>query len=256
MDQWSGYPLYQRMTSTTSALVIRVLCGWFNTLGWPSVIRTDGGPQFRNEFSQFCEQNSIKHKLASPYNPRANGLAESGVKVVKDLLLKCMGEKGDMRRILYEWRNMPKSHGFSLAQLLFGRSQNMLLPQPAAAFLPIDFKEAALARDQLFSSQADHYNRDIVNLEQLSPGQLVRVQNENTGLWDLTGTLSDIRPDGLPYLIDIEGRTFIRGRPKLKPVFKARSHEVGVSIHESESSPGVGVVSFDKETSISSEPTS
>ena len=144
--QWSGYPLYQRMVSTTSASVIEVLSGWFNTLGWPSVISTEGGPQFRSEFSQFCEQNGIKHELASPYNPCANGLAESGVKVVKDLLLKCMGEKGDMQRILYEWRNKPKSHGFSPAQLLFGKSQNMLLPQPAAAFLHIDFKEAALAR--------------------------------------------------------------------------------------------------------------
>ena len=240
------------MASTTSALVIRVISGWFNTLGWPIVIRTDGGPQFRSEFAKFCEQNGIKHELASPYNPRANGLAESGVKVVKDLLLKCMDEQGDM-----QWRNMPKSHGFSPAQLLFGRSQNMLLPQPAAAFLPFDFGEAALARDRLFNSQAGHYNREKVSLEQLSPGQLVRVQNENTGLWDLTGTVSDVRPDGLSYLIDIEGRTFIRGRPKLKPVFKDRSHEVGVSASESEScSQGVGVVSFDKETSNTALPTS
>ena len=170
------------------------------------------------------------------------------MKVAKDLLLKCIGEKGDMQRVLYEWRNMPKSYGFSPAQLLFGRSQNMLLPQPAAALLPIDFKEATLARDKLFSSQADHYNRDKVNLEQLSPGQLVRVQSENTGLWDLTGTVIDIRPDRLSYLIDIEGRAFIKGRPKLKLAFKARTHEVGVSPHESESSPGVGVVSVDRET--------
>ena len=165
-----------------------------------------------------------------------------------------MGEKGDMQRVLYEWRNVPKSHGFSPAQLLFGRSQNMLIPQPPAAFLPIDFSEAALARDQLFNSQADYYNRDKVNLEQLSPGQSVRVQNENTGLWDLTGTVIDIRPDGLSYLIDIEGRTFFRGQPKLKPVFKARSHEVGVL--ESESSPGEGVISVDKETSSHTEPSS
>ena len=221
-------------------------------MGWPSIVRTDGGPQFRNEFVQFCEQNGIKHELASPYNPRANGLAESGVKVVKDLLLKCIGEKGDMQRVLYEWRNMPKSHGFSPAQLLFGRSQNILLPQPAAAFLPIDFKEAAVARDQLFSSQADHNNRNKVNLEQLSPGQPIRVQNEHTGQWDLTGTVIDIRPDGLSYLVDIEERTFIRGRPELKPVFKARSHEgeeVGVFRGESESSQGVGVIPVKSETS-------
>ena len=252
VDQWSGYPLYQKMASTTSASVIKVLTVWFNTLGWPGFVHTDGGPQLRNEFAQFCEQNGIKHELASPFNPRANGLAQSEVKVVKYLLLKCIGEKGDMQRVLYEWRNMPKSHGFLPAQLLFGRSQNMLLPQPAAAFLPIDFNEAAVARDQLFSSQADHYNRDKVNLEQLFPGQPIRVQNENTGLWDLTGTVIDVRPDGLSYLVDIEGRTFIRGRPKLQPVFKARSHEgeeVGVLNNESESSRGVGVASVESETS-------
>ena len=237
----------KKMVSTTSASVIKVFSGWFNTLGWPSVIRTDGGPQFRTEFSQFCDKNGIKHDLASPYNPRANGLAENGVKVVKGLLLKCIGEEGDMQRVLYEWRNMPKSHGFSPAQLLFGRSQNMLIPQPPAAFIPIDFSEAALARDQLFNSQAGPYNRDKVNLEQLSHGQLVRVQNESTGLWDLTGTVTDIRPDGFSYMIDIDGRSFIRGRPKLKPVFKARSPEVGVS--ESESSPGVGVISVNKDSS-------
>ena len=38
VDQWSGYPLYQRMSSTTSASVIKVISDWFNTLGWPSVI--------------------------------------------------------------------------------------------------------------------------------------------------------------------------------------------------------------------------
>ena len=118
-------------------------------------------------------------------------------------------------------------------------------------FIPIDFSEAALARDQLFNSQAGHYNRDKVNLEQLSLGQSVRVQNESTGLWDLTGTVIDIRPDGLSYMIDIDGRTFMRGRPKLKPVFKVRSQVVGVS--ESESSPGVGVISVDKETSNSTD---
>ena len=240
VDQWSGYPLYQRMSSTTAASVIRVISGWFNTLGWPTVIRTDGGPQFRSEFTKFCESSGIKHELASPYNPRANGLAESGVKIVKDLLLKCMGENDDMQRVLYEWRNMPKSHGYSPAQLLFGRSQNMLLPQPAAAFLPIDFSEAAAARDQLFDSQAGRYNRDKVNLDQLSPGQLVRVQNENTGLWDITGTVCEVRPDGLSYLIDIEGRSFVRGRPKLKPVFKDK---VGVSASTGEScSQGVSLV--------------
>ena len=76
---------------------------------------------------------------------------------------------------------MLKAHGFSPAQLIFGRSQNMLLPQPQAAFSPIDFKQAEVARDQLFQSQAELYNRDKVPLTELSLDQTVRVQSEASG---------------------------------------------------------------------------
>ena len=119
-DQWSGYPMYQKMNSMTSLAVIKVLTSWFNTFGWPNVIRSDGGPQFCSEFVQFCDENGIRHELSSPYNPRPNGLAESGAKIVKNLLLKCMSERGDMQRVLYEWRNMPKAFpqlNFSLREV-------------------------------------------------------------------------------------------------------------------------------------------
>ena len=100
VDQWSGYPMYQKLASTTTSAVIKVLTGWFNTLGWPNVIRSDGGPQFRSKFGQFCKDNSIVHELSSPYNPRSNGLAESGVKIVKTILQKCLHEPGDMQRAM------------------------------------------------------------------------------------------------------------------------------------------------------------
>ena len=74
------------------------------------------------------------------------GLAKSGVKIVKNVLLKCM-----------------------------------LLPQPQAAFSPIDFGQAALGIDQLFQSQAEHYNRDKVSLIELYQCQPVRVQGKLMG---------------------------------------------------------------------------
>ena len=37
VDHWSGYTMYQRINSTTFSSVIKVLTGWFNTLGWPTV---------------------------------------------------------------------------------------------------------------------------------------------------------------------------------------------------------------------------
>ena len=59
VDQWSCCPMYQKMNSTTSSAVIKVLTGWFNTLRWPNVIRSDGGPQFRSEFVQFWRDRKV-----------------------------------------------------------------------------------------------------------------------------------------------------------------------------------------------------
>ena len=63
-----------------------------------------------------------------------------------------------MQRVLYEWRNLPKQHVCSPAQLLFGRSQHLLLPQPASAFPSIDMVEAAAAMDKN-SKQLPHITK-------------------------------------------------------------------------------------------------
>ena len=70
MDHWSGYPLYQFLRSTTSESVIRTLSTWFNLLGWPSSIRSDGDPQFWDDFSNFYLKHDIRHELSAPYNPK------------------------------------------------------------------------------------------------------------------------------------------------------------------------------------------
>ena len=54
VDKWSGFPLYKALRSTTSQAVINTLGDWFNVLGWPAVIRSDGGPQFAGPFRQWC----------------------------------------------------------------------------------------------------------------------------------------------------------------------------------------------------------
>ena len=46
VDRWSGFPLYKRLNPTSTQSVINILEAWFNILGWPSNIRSDGGPQF------------------------------------------------------------------------------------------------------------------------------------------------------------------------------------------------------------------
>ena len=97
------------------------------------------------------------------------------MKIVKNMLHKCMGEGN--QRVLYEWRNMPKQQGYSPAQLMFGRSQQLLLPQPASAFQPIDYEEAATKLDEKFHSSLSHYDRDKVQLPPLLPGGAVCIHS-------------------------------------------------------------------------------
>ena len=202
VDRWSGYPPFLQLSSTTTAAVINTLKTWFKVLGWPRVIRSDGFPQFRGEFSEFCKNFRISHEVSSPYNPRAKGLAESGVKIVKSMLYKCLGEGKEMQHLLFKWRNLPKQHGYSPAQLMFGRSQQLLLPHPADAFSPIDMVEAAAAMDKKFETAVAHYDWDKVSLSVLQPGQFVFIQCDKSKKWDRRGEIIEVRPDGLSYLSD------------------------------------------------------
>ena len=89
VDKWSGFPVYKMLNSVTTRAVIAILEDWFNILGWPTHLRSDGGHQFLGPFNVWCKENNIEHEQSSPYNPRGNGLVESAVKNVKHLLQKC-----------------------------------------------------------------------------------------------------------------------------------------------------------------------
>ena len=147
VDKWSGCPVYTQLNTVTTRAVIGVLEDWFNILGWPSTIRSDGGPQFLGPFKAWCQDNNIIHELSSPYNPRGNGLAEAAVKNVKHLLQKCSISRESANKALYFWRNVPRSDGYSPAQLLFGRRQLTNLPMLQKQYEQCDFSSAKEAKD-------------------------------------------------------------------------------------------------------------
>ena len=71
--------------------VMTILEECFNNFGWPTHIRTDGGPKFRSEFRSFCSLHGITHELSSPYNPESNGLAEAALKSLKSIVTGAKG---------------------------------------------------------------------------------------------------------------------------------------------------------------------
>ena len=67
VDRFSGYAWTVALRRLDTKAVILHLESWFNNFDWPTHIRTDGGPQFRSEFKEFCAAHGIQHELCLLY---------------------------------------------------------------------------------------------------------------------------------------------------------------------------------------------
>ena len=128
VDRFSGNAWTKKLKSTNTSTILKQLSKWFTEYGWPSNIRSDGGPQFCSEFSKYCKDNKIKRELASPYNPESNGLAGAAVKNLKAIIVRCREKGEDAKLAIAAWRNMAQTDGQSPSQLFFGRRQKQQLP--------------------------------------------------------------------------------------------------------------------------------
>lgn len=67
VDQFSGFPFVKKLACTDTETVNTALKTWFCEWGFPRVIKSDGGPQFRPKFDEFCRSFHILQELSSPY---------------------------------------------------------------------------------------------------------------------------------------------------------------------------------------------
>ena len=128
VDRFSGYGWTTVLRRLDTKGVTQHLKNWFNNFGWPTHIRTDGGPQFHSEFKEFCAGHGIQNELSSPYNPESNGLAEAAEKNLKSIVLRCTEKGENIQHAIAAWRKKSRQDGSSPAQLFFGRRQRLGLP--------------------------------------------------------------------------------------------------------------------------------
>ena len=58
-DRFTGKVWFSPLKKTKTRNVIECLESIFHEYGYPNVIRSDGGPQFRSEFERYCKRMAI-----------------------------------------------------------------------------------------------------------------------------------------------------------------------------------------------------
>ena len=130
VDYYSRFPVLCKLNSTAARVLIQEMKAVFAKLGVPSVIVSDGGPQYTaTEFQDFIRHWQIKHRLSSPRNPQSNGMTEHFVQTMKASLVKTIEAGEDIELVLLTYKTMPLSHRHpSPAELLNSRKYKTLLP--------------------------------------------------------------------------------------------------------------------------------
>jgi len=175
IDYFTNYIELDHLTTTTSKQVIEKLKKQFSRFGIPRQIVSDGGPQYSsNEFKEFAAKWQINHHITSPNHPNSNGKAEAGVKIAKQMMIKCVETKTDPYEALLELRNTPRADtGVSPHEMMFTRPARTRIPS-------IEKTIATSAKRNARKEQVlKHYNKKAKTLPKLDKGDNLYFQHNH-----------------------------------------------------------------------------
>lgn len=185
-DYFSNFPEVGMLQSTSSKAVISYLKTVFARHGIPCELFSDNGPQFSScEFAVFAKEWGFKHTTSSPTYLKSNGLAESSVKTVKNLLKKSQTNDSFQKSLLI-YRSAPSQNGLSRAQMLMGRRIRSNLPVCEDLLTPEGASRIKNSKEGQKEKQRQLHDRKAKHLPMLKPGDVVRLRDCSAGTWQKT----------------------------------------------------------------------
>lgn len=234
MDYYSKYLEITHMHSTTATNVIKHVKAIFARWGVPREIISDNGPPYdSNEWKAFASDWGITLTTTSPYNPQANGQAESAVAIAERILLQ-----PDPVKALMSYRSTPvRSTGFSPSRLMMGREIATTIPTLKSNLQP-QWPDPEVVSDNVKSTQTKYkkyYDRrhGVVSLPMLKPGEKVRVKLDNERKWSEPATVVQQHATPRSYVIRSgEGGEYRRNRRHLQQIPSNVSSSVNAPISD------------------------
>jgi hypothetical protein len=173
---------------------------------------SDNGPQFASEeFRSFARKYEFSHITSSPKYPKSNGLAESGVKVVKSLLKKSKFDGSDFYLNLLVYRSTPLEFGKSPAELMFGRKIKSNLPVVGNLLLQKNHSGFVKQRKDKKDKQKLYHDRNVKELPPLRENESVRIRNSLDTKWSEKGiVVEQVAPRS--YVVETPNGVYRRNR--------------------------------------------
>ena len=196
-DRFSGYIWVEQLRDLSTKAITKIMNVITSTYGILISCRTDGGPQFRGSFKEYCDEKGIIHEILSPYNPQSNGHAEAAVKTAKHLLIKTTATT--FPKALAAWRGTARKDKPRPNELFFGRKirdkkaivTNILQKSIQANSSRVP--DNSSAKESADSDPSPHKNKHINDFQL---GDTVRVRNQATMRWDTKAEVNHVSTSG------------------------------------------------------------
>ena len=222
VDYFSKYLIVRKIPNSTSSAVIKELGMIFSEFGKPQVLRSDNGPCYASlEFEFFMQNWLIEHRTSSPHYPQSNGLAESMVKVSKNLIKKAVRQDIHWNRLLLDYRCTPISSEIpSAAEILFGRklrSSISILPSQVMNDRISKQRELIAKKEGKFYTNTKDF-QDRIKALPFKAGQNVWLQNSDSRKCEEAVICEKCREPN-SYMVEIPaiGQCFRRNSNFIKP---------------------------------------
>ena len=222
VDYFSKYLIVRKIPNSTSSAVIKELGLIFSEFGKPLIFRSDNGPCYSSqEFKFFIQNWQIEHRTSSPHYPQSNGLAESMVKVSKNLIEKAVRQDLPWNQLLLDYRCTPISSEIpSPAEILFGRklrSSISVLPSQVMNDRIRKQRELIAKKEGKFYTNTKDF-QDRIKALPFEAGQNVWLQNYDSRKCEEAVIREKCRePNSYMVEIPATGQCFRRNSSFIKP---------------------------------------
>ena len=162
------------------------------------------------------EDWGITHVTSSPMHQRANGKAESAVKIMKSLLVKTHKERGDPYEAILNQRNTPgqlQDTGLSPAVMMCNRRTRSFLPSISGSLKNPLVKEKWKEQKRSVKKAHDRKSRRLSGID---VGQSVFFQHTEGQNWKL-GRVTEILVPNTCQVSGPKGGTYRINRVHMRP---------------------------------------